>query len=80
MEHNHSPLKYGFLVSMSMLILGITFGYIGAGGSDFQSKVVIYTFAGIIVVLGTIILRKTFKKRDDCEICKVKYHYGKKKK
>lgn len=80
MEHNHELLKYKFFLTIGMLFVGIGMGYLGASGSDFQSKVTIYFFGGLIVVIATIILRKSFKERDNCEICKYRFFYGKKRK
>ena len=79
MEHNHDLLKYKFFASIIMLMIGMFMGFVGAGGVDFHSKVTIYASAGIIVVVGAVILRRTFKERDACEICKERYFYGKRK-
>lgn len=80
MEHNHDLVKYKFFLTIGLLVGGILMGYIGASGNDFQSKVTIYFFGGITVVIATIILRKTFKERDSCEICRDRFFYGKKRK
>lgn len=79
MEHNHNPLIYGFLLSFLMFGLGIAIGLISASGTDFQSRIIPQLIAGLMIAGGIIMLRGTFKKRDDCPICKEKYQFGKKK-
>lgn len=79
MEHNHNPLIYGFLLSFLLFGMGISLGFISMNGADWQSLVTIQFFAGLMVVAGIIMIRGTFKKRDQCPICKDKYRYGKEK-
>lgn len=79
MEHNHTPLIYGFLLSFFMVGSGIILAFIGATSNIFELKIVVYAIGGIIVIGGTIIVKRTFKKRDNCEICREKYHYGRRK-
>lgn len=47
--------------------------------TDWESRVVVQVLGGLMVVAGIIMLRGTFKVRDECPICKDKYQYGKKK-
>lgn len=79
MEHNHSPLIYGFLLSFLVFGLGIAMGLFSASGTDFLSRIIPQFMAGLMIVAGIIMLRGTFKKRDECPICKGKYQFGKKK-
>lgn len=77
-EHNHNPLIYGFLLSFVMVGIGMALGFVGASGSDFQSVITIYVFGGLSISAGAVMLRNTFKTRDECLICKDRYRYGKK--
>lgn len=79
MEHSHNPLIYGFLLSFLMFGIGISFGYSTLLATDWQSLALLHGLGGLSVVAGIIMLRRTFKIRDECPICKNKYHFGKKK-
>lgn len=79
MEHNHPNLIYGFAFSYLLFGMGLVSSYIAFSGSDIQSKATLLVFGCIAIGLSIVSLRKTFKKRDQCEICKNKYRYGKKK-
>jgi len=79
MEHNHNPLIYGFLLSFSMVGLGVSMAFFSKDASDFHSYAVLTIVALLLIIGGTIMLRGTFKTRNECEICKNRYHYGKKK-
>lgn len=78
-EHNHNPLIYGFLLSFSVVGLGISLMYLSPSGTDFQSKIVVLGSAILLILVGTVMLRGTFKKRDNCPICFERYKFGKKK-
>jgi len=78
MEHNHNPLIYGFLLSFSMVGLGVSMAFFSKDASDFLSYAVLTIVALLLLVAGIIMLRGTFKTRDECSICKEKYHFGKK--
>lgn len=79
MAHNHNPLIIGFLLSSTMFGIGVSMGYLSLNGADWQSRVVIQVFGGLLIVAGIYMLRNTFKARDECPICKDKFHYGRKK-
>jgi len=79
MDHNHNPLIYGFLLSFIMFAMGMIMGFLSRSGTDLQSQLVVTVVAILMVGAGIIILRRTFKLRDNCPICKNKYHFGKKK-
>jgi len=79
MEHNHSNLIYGFIVSYLLFGMGLASSYFAFSGSNIQSKITLLVFGCIAIGISIVSLRKTFKKRDQCEICKDKYRYGKKK-
>ena len=80
MEHDHYPLIYGFLLSFLVFGAGLTLAWFSMSGADFQSMITLLVFGVLMVVAGIIMLKNTFKKRDQCEICKNKYRYGNKKK
>lgn len=79
MEHNHTNLIYGFLASFFVFGTGITMGILSRAGTDLHSQLVITVVAIFFIISGIIILKRTFQKRDNCPICKVKYNFGKKK-
>ncbi len=79
MQHNHHPLIYGFLLSILMFVVGMALGFFSMSSTDWESRVVVQVLGGLMVVAGIIMLRGTFKVRDECPICKDKYQYGKKK-
>lgn len=78
MEHNHNPLIYGFLVSFLVFGIGLALAWFSMSGSDFQSIITLQVFGVLMIVAGIIMLRGTFKKRDQCEVCKDKYKYRRK--
>lgn len=79
MEHSHYPLKFGFSLGILLFIIGVTLAFFGASGSDLHSKTTIYFAGGITIVVGTFVIKKTFKNRDNCQICKDKFRFGRKK-
>ena len=79
MEHSHQILKYKFILTIALLGIGIFLAFLGASGSNLQSKITIYFFGGSIVVIATIILRKAFRERDSCDECKERFFFGKKR-
>jgi len=79
MEHNHTNLIYGFALSYLLFGMGLIGSYFAFSGSDFQSKITLHFLAVIAIGISAVNLRKTFKKRDQCEICKNKYRFGRKK-
>ena len=79
MEHNHTRLIYGFILSYLLFGMGLASSYFAFATADFQSKMTLLGFGIGAIVIATINLRKTFKKRDQCELCKELYRYRRKK-
>lgn len=79
MEHNHSNLIIRFMLSFFMVGVGMSLGLFSRSGGDLQSQLVLLVTAIFLLITGIIILRGTFKLRDNCSICKNKYRFGKKK-
>ncbi len=79
MEHNHSNLIYGFLLSFFVFGLGVSMVFLSPSGTDLHSKIVVLVSATLLISAGIIMLRSTFKKRDNCPICFERYHFGRKK-
>lgn len=79
MEHNHSPLIYGFLISFFMFGVGIFLAVISSSSTSLEGKL-FSLGVGIFVIIGaTAMVRGVFKTRDACPICKDKYKYGSRK-
>ena len=79
MEHNHNPLIYGFLLSISMFGLGVGLVFFSQSGSDFQTKLVIYGIAILMILGSTVMVRGVFQTRDNCPISYDKYKWYRKK-
>ncbi len=79
MEHNHKNLIYGFSISFFMFGVGIIMGFLSRTGVDLQSQLIVTVVAFLLLIAGIIMLKDTFKMRDNCPICKEKYRFGKKK-
>jgi len=79
MEHNHSNLIYGFLLSFFVCGLGVSLAFLSTSGADLHSKIVVIVSATLLISAGVIMLKTTFKKRDNCPICFERYHFGRKK-
>jgi len=79
MEHNHSPLIFGFLISFFMFGVGVFLAIISNSSTTLEGKL-FSLGVGIFVIIGAIVMVKgVFKKRDECPICKDKYKYGSRK-
>jgi len=62
-----------------MFCIGMTIGLFSRSGGDLHSQLVLLVTAIFLLITGIIILKGTFKLRDNCPICKNKYRFGKKK-
>ena len=80
MEHNHNRLIYGFILSFLVFGVGIALAFLSKNGVDVQSKITLIILGCVFLVIGIIMLKQTFKKRDACPVCLEKYSYKRKKK
>ena len=79
MEHNHNPLIYGFLLSILMFVIGVGLVFFSRSGADFQSQLVLYGIALMMIIASTVMVRGVFQTRDNCPICHDKYRWYRKK-